>query len=58
MVILYCFQVGTAGITVTRRMGTLCQTRIPYVTMDLFGTMNVLRIPALKSTVILDHPGF
>jgi hypothetical protein len=51
-------QVGTAGAAATRRMETLCQIRMLHVTLDLFGIMNVLRIPARRSTGSLDHPGF
>jgi hypothetical protein len=29
-----------------------------HATRDLFGIMNVLRIPALRSTGSQDHPGF
>lgn len=34
------------------------QTRLLHATLDLFGIMNVLRIPALRSTGTQGHPGF
>lgn len=51
-------EVGIAGATAARRMDTLCQVRMLHATLDLFGIMNVLRIPALRSTGSLGHPGF
>jgi hypothetical protein len=36
----------------------LWQIRILHATLDLFGAMNVLRMPALRSTGSQDYPGF
>jgi len=35
-----------------------CQIRLLHATLDLFGILNVLRIPALRSTGSQGHPGF
>lgn len=39
-------------------MDTPYQIRLLHATLDLFGIMNVLRIPALRSTGRQGHPGF
>lgn len=47
-----------AGTTVTRTVEILCQVRMVRETLDLFGTMSVLRMATLRSTGSQDYLGF